>query len=183
MVVAAGSGSRFGSSKQFASLAGKTVLERSVAAAGPVSDGVVVVLSPDLGESEMAEIAEQVSADRYVAGGSTRSESVRHGLGVVPSTADVVVVHDAARPLATSKLFESVIDAVRDGQPCATPVVPISDTIFEVDPQGGFVRRVDRDRHVRIQTPQAFRRDLLEKVHVDNPEGPDDTGWVAASGI
>src|SRR5438132_4449459 len=92
IVVAAGSGTRFGGPKQFASLLGRRVLDWSVAAAAAVSDGVVVVLPPDRLEPGA------------VAGGATRSASVRAGLAAVPTAADVIVVHDAARPVAGKDL-------------------------------------------------------------------------------
>src|SRR5437868_5102558 len=101
IVVAAGRGRRFGGPKQFEPLLGRRVLEWSVAAAEAVSDGVVVVVPRDRLEPGA------------VAGGATRSASVRAGLAAVPSSAEVIVVHDAARPLAGKELFDRVIEAVR----------------------------------------------------------------------
>src|SRR4051794_41319434 len=101
IVVAAGSGTRFGGAKQYAPLAGRRVLDWSVAAARSVADGVVLVLPAqdvDDGEHEPA-------VDVVVAGGASRSASVRAGLAAVPDDADVVLVHDAARPAASPRLL------------------------------------------------------------------------------
>ena len=91
-----------------------------------------------------------------VAGGATRADSVRAGLAAVPEDADIIVVHDAARPLATSSLFAAVVDAVRsEGADAAIPVLPVADTVKRVE--GATVRStVDRDGLVAVQTPQAF---------------------------
>ena len=110
IVAAAGSGSRFGAAKQFLDLAGVSVLDRSVCTAARHSDGVVVVvpaselagLIMSLESNELPDRAEW----RVVPGGSTRSESVRNGLVAVPENAEVVLVHDAARPLASDSIFE-----------------------------------------------------------------------------
>ena len=107
VVVAAGSGDRFGQPKQFALLAGRPVVEWSVAACRPAVAGVVLVL-PE------GRLDRTYGADRVVAGGPSRSASVRNGLAAVPADAGVVVVHDAARPLAGPALFMSVVAALND---------------------------------------------------------------------
>src|SRR6478609_5115950 len=94
IVVAAGSGTRFGGAKQYAPLAGRRVVDWSIDAARSVAHGVVLVAAPaDAGEEEPA-------VDVVVAGGATRSDSVRAGLAAVPGDADVILVHDGARPAA-----------------------------------------------------------------------------------
>ncbi len=110
--MAGGSGRRFGAPKQFIELAGRPVIAWSVDAARTVADGVVVVV-PAEGGAPGSEW--KLDADRVVTGGSTRASSVRAGLDAVPKDAAIVVVHDAARPLATPTLFEGVVAAVRDG--------------------------------------------------------------------
>jgi len=191
IVVAAGSGSRFGGPKQHEDLVGRTVLQRSVQTARAVSDGVVVVVAPADGddggdgrdlvgrdfEGRDFEGRDVVGADRVVAGGATRSRSVANGLAAVPSPADVVLVHDAARPLASEVLFRRVIDAVRSGADAAVPAVSVVDTIRSID---GEV--VDRDRLRAVQTPQGFRAGLLRAVHADGGEATDDAGLVEAAG-
>ena len=119
-MVAGGSGSRFGGPKQFSDLAGRPVAAWSVAAARTVADGVVLVVPAagpggggGPGGTDGGPDAPALGADRVVSGGTTRAESVRAGLVAVPDDAFIIVVHDAARPLATGELFTSVVDAVR----------------------------------------------------------------------
>jgi 2-C-methyl-D-erythritol 4-phosphate cytidylyltransferase len=116
-------------------------------------------------------------ADRSVPGGATRSASVRAGLAAVPDSATVIVVHDAARPLAPDALFQAVIQAVVDGADAAIPAVPVHDTIRHVD--GGVV---DRTALVAVQTPQAFRAAALRDAHAAGGEATDDASLVEAAG-
>ncbi len=181
IVVAAGSGSRFGAAKQFSELGGVSVLDRSVSAAARHSDGVVVVVPASESDrlsqdSESGGLAEGLEW-RVVAGGSTRSGSVRNGLGEVPGDVGIVLVHDAARPLASDSIFENVIAAVRAGADAATPVIPVTDTIRYRS--GGVV---DRDEIVAVQTPQAFRAEVLRRVHREVAEATDDVTLVSESG-
>ena len=171
IIVAAGSGRRFGGAKQYEPLAGRRVIDWSVAAARTVADGVVLVVAPDhAGEAEPA-------ADAVVAGADTRSGSVRAGLAAVPSDAEVVVVHDGARPLADAALFRAVVDAVRAGADAAVPGVPVVDTLRAR--AGGTV---DRDGLVAVQTPQAFRAGPLRAAHAGEAEATDDASLVEAAG-
>jgi 2-C-methyl-D-erythritol 4-phosphate cytidylyltransferase len=173
IVVAAGSGSRFGGPKQFAELGGRRVADWALDTAGAASDGVVLVVPSDHVASEPS-IA--------VAGGATRAESVRRGLAAVPATAAIVLVHDAARPFASSALFAAVIAAVRAGADGAIPAVPVADTVKEVDETGVVVATPDRHRLVAVQTPQAFRADVLRRAHATGAEGTDDAALVEAIG-
>ena len=165
IVVAGGRGNRFGGHKQFELIAGRRVLDWSVAAATDATDGVVLV-RPE----------ERLEAGA-VAGGSTRSASVRAGLAAVPADAEVVIVHDAARPLADAALFERVIAAVRDGADAAIPVVPVTDTV-----RYRGTRTVDRSELVIVQTPQGFSAAALRRAHAEEPEGTDDAGLVEQAG-
>jgi 2-C-methyl-D-erythritol 4-phosphate cytidylyltransferase len=169
IVVAAGSGHRFGRPKQYEPLAGRRVIDWSLAAAAEATDGVVAVVA-DGAEPEPA-------ADRTVTGAATRSGSVRAGLAAVPESAEVVVVHDAARPLATVDLFAAVIGAVRNGADAALPGVPVVDTLRRLDGTP-----VDREELVAVQTPQAFAADRLRAVHATEPEATDDASLVEAAG-
>jgi 2-C-methyl-D-erythritol 4-phosphate cytidylyltransferase len=172
IVVAAGSGRRFGGAKQLELLGDEMVVARSVRVAASVCDGVVLVLNPEtMGELHVEGAAVTTS------GGATRSASVRNGLAHVPDDAQVVLVHDAARPLASPELFERVIDAVRDGAAAAVPAVAVVDTIRSVD--GGVV---DRDRLRAVQTPQGFDAAVLRAAHASGAEGTDDAGLVEAAG-
>jgi 2-C-methyl-D-erythritol 4-phosphate cytidylyltransferase len=171
IVVAAGEGRRFGAAKQYAPLAGRRVLDWSLAAARTVADGVVLVVPPDrAGDAEPL-------ADAVAPGAATRSGSVRAGLDRVPAGAEVVVVHDGARPLAGPDLFAAVVDAVRAGADAAVPGVPVSDTLRSR--VGGAV---DRDGVVAVQTPQAFRAAALRAAHAGGAEATDDASLVEAGG-
>ncbi len=184
-MVAGGSGSRFGGPKQFSDLAGRPVAAWSVAAARTVADGVVLVVPAagpggggGPGGTDGGPDAPALGADRVVSGGTTRAESVRAGLVAVPDDAFIIVVHDAARPLATGELFTSVVDAVRvTGVEGAIPVLPVADTLKRVD--GDTVQHsVDREGLVAVQTPQAFDAATLRKAHRTGRDATDDAGLV-----
>lgn len=176
VVVAAGSGDRFGSPKQFAVLAGRSVVERSVTVCRAVASEVVLVLPPD-------RLDETFGADVVVAGGPSRAASVRLGLAAVPPEVDVVVVHDAARPLAGPELFASVVAAVEsgsvDGAVCA---LPVTDTLKRVDAGGRVTETVPRQGLVAVQTPQGFRAAVLRRAHAHDAEATDDAALVEALG-
>ncbi len=173
VIVAAGSGTRFGGAKQYLELAGTRVVDRSVAVAAQASDGVVVVVPAGDVEAESARLA--VSA--VVAGGASRAASVRNGLAAVPNDAAIICVHDAARPLAGADVYERVAHEVRSGAAGAVPVVPVTDTIRRVD--GGAV---DRSTLQAVQTPQAFQAELLRAAHADAADATDDASLVEAAG-
>lgn len=177
VLVAGGNGTRFGGPKQFAALAGRPVLEWSVDTAGRACDGLVIVVPAD----RVADADPAGRADAVVAGGATRSESVRAGLEAVPAGADVIVVHDAARPLAPLDLWLAVIAAVRTGADAAIPAAPVTDTVKEVR-TGGELTTLDRSRLVAVQTPQAFRAAVLRAVHCEGGEATDDAALVEAAG-
>ncbi len=179
VVVAAGSGVRFGGPKQFAVLAGVRVVDRTLAVARSACDGVVLVLTdPDTWDG--------ARPGAVVAGGATRAESVRAGLAAVPADADVVVVHDAARPLAGPDLYAAVVAAVRAGADGAIPGLPVADTLKRVETDasgtGVIVGTVDRDGLVAAQTPQAFRADVLRAAHASGGDATDDAALVEARG-
>lgn len=177
IVVAGGDGRRFGSAKQFESLAGRSVAEWSVAGARSVADAVVLVVPA----GREGDVSLRALADVVVAGGASRAGSVRCGLSAVPEQVEVIVVHDAARPLASRRLFESVVGAVSDGADGAVPGIVVADTVKRV--AGGVVAAtLDRTELVRVQTPQAFRADALRKAHAGDPEATDDAALVEANG-
>lgn len=174
IVVAGGRGERFGEPKQFLRLGDVRLVDHAVSAATAACDAVVVVL-PAGARWDGAPI------ERSVTGGETRAASVRAGLAVVPAGAEIVVVHDAARPLATPALFRAVIGAVEAGADGAVPALPVTDTVKRV--RGGVVvEPIDRDGLVRVQTPQAFRADRLRAAHAAAPDATDDSGLVEANG-
>jgi 2-C-methyl-D-erythritol 4-phosphate cytidylyltransferase len=117
-----------------------------------------------------------------VAGGETRSESVRCGLAAVPAEATIICVHDAARPFASAHLYREVIMQVHAGADGAIPALPVTDTIKQVNSQNIVVATPDRSSLVAVQTPQAFRASVLRSAHASSPEGTDDATLVEAMG-
>ncbi|MHB1781477.1 MAG: 2-C-methyl-D-erythritol 4-phosphate cytidylyltransferase [Acidimicrobiales bacterium] len=177
IVVAGGEGRRFGAPKQFATLAGRPVVAWALEAARSVSAGVVLVLPESA--LETGEWAD--AADAVVAGGDSRSASVRAGLAAVPASADVVVVHDAARPLASRGLFAAVVESVTSGADGAIPGVALRDTVKRVE-GGRVVATLDRDGLVAVQTPQAFRAAVLRRAHEVGADATDDAGLLEQLG-
>ena len=171
IVVAAGGGTRYGGLKQYEVLRGRRVVDWARQVTLRACEGVVMVVPPDRIEHR------EPGAHRVVAGGATRAESVRAGLAAVADDAEIVVVHDGARPLAAIEIFQRVIAAVRNGADAAVPALPVTDTIRDLD--GGTV---DRSRLVTVQTPQAFRAAALRRAHEGEPEATDDASLVEAAG-
>jgi len=195
IVVAGGSGRRFGGRKQFLPLAGHPVASWSVRAANSVADGVVLVVpatcAADADEDDTYGSApapgssgeDALGARFVVSGGATRADSVRAGLAAVPSDAVVIVVHDAARPLASPELFAAVVDAVREGEvDGAIPVLPVTDTLKRVL-NHRVVGTVDRDGLLAVQTPQAFAAGALRAAHAGGGDATDDAGLLEVAGL
>ena len=184
IIVAGGSGIRFGERKQFAQLGDRSVLHYGVEVATSVSEGVVVVVPLDavdrtrelLNDTGLND-SEPVGLVSVVAGGQTRAESVRQGLERVPDNASVVLVHDAARPLATSTLFARVVAEVQAGSSAVIPVVPVTDSIRHVDGHP-----VDRSSLLAVQTPQGFDVAALREAHASGTNATDDATLVSALG-
>jgi len=174
VIVAAGWGERFGGPKQFSDLGGARLVDHAVATASQACDAVVLVV-PDATQWQGAEVA------ALTTGGASRGESVRAGLAAVPVSAEIVVVHDAARPLATAELFASVIGAVRDGADGAVPGLAVSDTLKRVD-DVRVTATVDRVGLVAVQTPQAFAAGILRAAHASGADATDDAALVEAIG-
>jgi 2-C-methyl-D-erythritol 4-phosphate cytidylyltransferase len=174
IVVAAGGGERFGAPKQFLLLGPTRLVDRAVTAASEACDEVILVLPA-------GHVWDGAPVTATVSGGATRAASVRAGLAAVSASADVIVVHDAARPLATPHLFRAVIGAVRGGADAAVPVVAITDTVKRVD-AGRVLDTVPRDNLVAVQTPQAFRSDALRSAHASGADATDDAALIEAAG-
>jgi 2-C-methyl-D-erythritol 4-phosphate cytidylyltransferase len=174
VIVAAGWGERFGGPKQFSDLGGARLVDHAIATAAEVCDAVVLVV-PDATDWQGADVA------ALVTGGASRAESVRAGLAAVPISAEVIVVHDAARPLATADLFVAVIAAVRAGADGAVPGLAVADTLKRVD-DVRVTATVDRVGLVAVQTPQAFAAGMLRSAHATGADATDDAALVEAIG-
>jgi 2-C-methyl-D-erythritol 4-phosphate cytidylyltransferase len=163
VVVAAGAGRRFGSAKQFALLRGREVLEWSLQAmAGhPDVDEIILVLPAGEDGTRYRERWSKIAA--VVEGGERRQDSVAAGFaGLESGPGDIVLVHDGVRPLVSREVISRVIaKAVETG--AAVAAVPVEDTIKET--AGGLVvRTLERDSLQRVQTPQAFRYEVLDEA-------------------
>jgi 2-C-methyl-D-erythritol 4-phosphate cytidylyltransferase len=160
-------------------------VERAVASAS--ISGVVVVAPPGYEDAIRDALGTSTGSAVVVTGGATRQRSVSAGMGAVDPGADVVVVHDAARPFASAALFATVVEAVRAGADAAVPVLPLVDTVKRVR-EGSVVGTEPRDELALAQTPQACRaqllRDGLAKADEAGLDFTDDAGlleWAGAS--
>ncbi|MEO6569970.1 MAG: IspD/TarI family cytidylyltransferase [Ilumatobacteraceae bacterium] len=171
VVVGGGSGQRFGRPKQYETLGDERVIDRAARIARVVSDGTVVVVP-----------AADAVAEHAVAGGASRSASVRAGLEHVPEDADVICVHDAARPFATESLYRRVIEAVVQGADAAIPGLAVTDTIKVVDDGAVVVCTPDRASLRAVQTPQAFDATRLRAAHRGGADATDDAALIEAGG-
>jgi 2-C-methyl-D-erythritol 4-phosphate cytidylyltransferase/2-C-methyl-D-erythritol 2,4-cyclodiphosphate synthase len=181
IIAAAGSGERFGAPipKALIHLGDKTLLAHAISNLAPVVDQVIVT-APAGYESQIQEIVgDEVTV---VTGGSTRSESVRLGLAAVNSTAEFVLVHDAARSLASTALAQSVIDALRAGDVAVIPALPEVDTVKVVDAAGYVVSTPERSTLRKVQTPQGFSYSVLKAAHATPQDATDDAVLVADAG-
>lgn len=177
VIVAAGTGSRTAGSelKQFRWVAGKPMLLHSIQTFQQRPDvAMVVCVLPKAYVGDPPPWIFQCDLDRLLlsVGGRERVDSVANGLEDLPDEARYVLVHDAARPLATTAVIDRVAAAMRAGGAAgagqgAIAALPVVDTIKEVDDAGRIVRTVDRSHLWRAQTPQGFPRDLLERAHAE----------------
>ena len=172
VVVAGGSGARFGRLKQFDEVRGRRVIDWSIDAMLAAAASVVVVV-PEHAQVDLGR------DDIIVAfGGASRSESVRNGLAALPAETTHVLVHDAARPLVTTEVVQSVVDALSDGAAGAVPVVPVTDTLRLV--AGGHVNRSD---YAAVQTPQGFDLAVLRSANESGIDATDDASLLDLLGV
>jgi 2-C-methyl-D-erythritol 4-phosphate cytidylyltransferase len=169
VLVAAGEGTRLGADrpKAFVGLGGEVLLARSLRMLEdhPALDGVVVVV-PEGWEEPATLLADELAAGKVAAavtGGASRAESVAAGLAAVPDEADLIVVHDAARPFASAELLSRVLAALGEAEG-AVPGVPVTDTVKRVD-GGCVVETLDRAHLVAVQTPQGFHAGVLRAAY------------------
>ncbi|NUO38614.1 MAG: 2-C-methyl-D-erythritol 4-phosphate cytidylyltransferase [Gemmatimonadaceae bacterium] len=191
VIVAGGSGTRVGGGelKQFRWVAGKPMLLHSVQTFMARPDvGTVVVVLPSQYAGDPPPWLFQCDVDRLLVslGGRTRSESVANGLDDLPDEAEVVLVHDAARPLVGAATIDRVVSAVRAGR-SVIAALPVVDTLKQVDDDGRIVATVPRDNLWRAQTPQGFPRRVIVDAHrrarADRIEATDDAALLERLGI
>ena len=191
VIVAAGSGQRVGGAelKQFRWIAGKPMLLHSVQTFMARPDvALVVVVLPKAYAADPPPWLFQCDVERLLVteGGRERMESVANGLSDLPPSVNVVLVHDAARPLVSEALVDRVVQAARAGT-AAIAALPVVDTLKEVDETGRIVRTVERARLWRAQTPQGFPRDAIIAAHVaarrDGATATDDAALCERIGL
>lgn len=189
IVVAGGTGRRMGAAvpKQFLSLAGRSLLDRtlSTVSSSPDVHGIVLALPPGLPDEGKEAYRRFPKVIAVVDGGPRRQDSVRNAIGAVPPESRIILVHDAVRPLASTALFARCAKQAEDSG-AAVPVIPVRDTVKSLDPETGTLVTRDRREFLRAQTPQAFRADILrdayEKAGREGRTGTDDASLAEAAG-
>lgn len=181
IVPAAGRGVRFGGAapKALQLLADRPLLSWAVESLSAVCDVVLVAAAADCVEA--VQVA--VPTAQVVVGGAERSDSVRACLAALPSSVEYVLVHDAARPLASVELAARVLDALREGAQAVVPGLPVADTIKSVDEAGWVVSTAYRPALRAVQTPQGFARTTLDAAHASAGDATDDAGLVEQLGV
>ncbi len=172
--------------KVFLRVGGETILERAVrvfATHPRIGRVVVAVTDPRAATRALGRLAGRVV---LVRGGAERQESVRAGLGAILETeADIVLVHDAARPLVPRTVVDAVIEGAQKGGAAVPAIVPTS-TVKRVAADGRVEETVPRERLRLVQTPQGFRASILRRAHAqaarDGFRGTDDAALVERTG-
>lgn len=185
IIVAAGEGRRYGSTKQYALLRGRPVVEHTLAQfeAHPAVDGIVLVMKEEAGGRSYRKRFGKIVA--VSGGGDRRQDSVGRGFEQLDcGPQDIVLVHDGARPLIGPEVIDRVIAKARECG-AAVPVIPVEDTIKETA-EGTVVRTLERRNLSRVQTPQGFTREVLErglrKAREDGFYGTDEAALVERTG-
>ena len=179
IVVAGGAGARFGGAvaKQYLPLGGLRVIDHSLALVRLVcGERVVLVVAADRVDSHGTD------AQRVVMGGDTRSASVRAGLAAVDPDAEIILVHDAARPLVPTAVLARLLEAIEGGADAAVPGLAVTDTVKRIGVSGLVIETPDRSSLMAVQTPQAFRATVLRQVHASGGQATDDAALVEAAG-
>ena len=181
IIAAAGSGERFGATlpKALITLGNRTLIEHAVAALAPIASEIVIC-APAGYEKQIQEL---VGADiTVVTGGTTRSDSVRAGIAALTGKNKYVLVHDAARALASTQLAKNVLAALEKGEVAIIPGLELIDTVKSVDAGGHVTSTPDRASLRRVQTPQGFDLEILKKAHSSGANATDDGALVEAIG-
>lgn len=184
LIVAAGSGSRLGGGlpKQFRPIGGKAMLAHAVdaLASHPAVDAVRMVIGEGQEELARAALGERDVGD-VIIGGTLRSDSVRAGLAVID--ADIILVHDAARPFCPHDVVDRLLAALGDHDG-AVPVLAVADTLAQID-GATLGDPVDRASLARVQTPQAFRTEALKQAYEQStaPDPTDESSVMRAAGL
>ena len=182
IIAGAGMGHRLGAEipKALIQIQGITLLERAFISLSKVVDEIIITAPAGYEEQFKAIVGQSAEV---VTGGVLRSDSIRVALKALSPSVESVLIHDAARALASSALAAKVLDELRSGQSAVIPVLKVIDTIKEID-RDGFVRATpDRSSLVAAQTPQGFNRQVLERAHSASDDATDDAALVEAIGV
>jgi len=182
IIPAGGSGERLGAKipKALVQLAGKTLIEHAVAQMAPVASQIIVAAPAGYEEQFQQLLGSEVTV---VTGGLTRTLSVKKALAYVDKGNEFILVHDAARALASTDLALRVIDSLRAGEKAVIPGLPVVDTIKRVDTDNYVTKTPTRSKLRAIQTPQGFARKVLIKAHSSADDVTDDAGLVEDRGV
>jgi len=182
IIAGAGMGHRLGAEipKALIQIQGITLLERAFISLSKVVDEIIITAPAGYEEQFKAIVGQSAEV---ITGGVLRSDSIRVALKALSPSVESVLIHDAARALASSALAARVLDELRSGQSAVIPVLKVIDTIKEID-RDGFVRATpDRSSLVAAQTPQGFNRQVLERAHSASDDATDDAALVEAIGV
>ena len=182
IIAGAGMGHRLGAEipKALIQIQGITLLERAFISLSKVVDEIIITAPAGYEEQFKAIVGQSAEV---ITGGVLRSDSIRVALKALSPSVESVLIHDAARALASSALAAKVLGELRSGQSAVIPVLKVIDTIKEID-RDGFVRATpDRSSLVAAQTPQGFNRQVLERAHSASDDATDDAALVEAIGV
>lgn len=181
IIAAAGSGERLGADrpKAFVQLAGRTLLEHAFLSLSSVVDEIVIA-APAGWEAEVRKVVGESA--KVVVGGPSRSASISNAMEAVSPDINLVLVHDAARALASSDLARRVLDALAAGEVAVIPALPVTDTIKSINRESYVSMTPDRTFLRAVQTPQGFTRAVLMRAHARGEEATDDAALVESLG-
>ncbi|MGC8867693.1 MAG: 2-C-methyl-D-erythritol 4-phosphate cytidylyltransferase [Elusimicrobiales bacterium] len=183
IILAAGRSLRAGSDKQFLKLNGRYLIEVTLSKFISEVDEIVVALSKDNIEKHLDIFSN--SKIKVVEGGNTRIESLINASRKLSDNSQIILVHDGARPFVSKQLINKMISASKS-YGCAVPVIPLKDTVKEVDINSQkVIKTIERDRHFLVQTPQGYRRDIFERIvkSITNTSFTDDSQIAESLGM
>ena len=181
IIAAAGSGERFGADipKALIQLGDRTLIEHAVSSISSVADQIIITAPAGYEKQIQSLVGDGITV---VTGGATRSESVRIGLSKVSSDAGYVLIHDAARALASPALAQNVVAALKSGDVAVIPGLAQTDTVKVVSADGIVTSTPDRNSMRKIQTPQGFTYALISQAHTSSGEATDDVcAWLISA--
>ncbi len=191
IILGAGSGLRMGlgKNKVLATLRGQTIISHAILAFDKMVDGLILVIKKEddaLIKAALEKTGLQSKINKVVYGGSTRQQSVLQGLLALPEEVERVLIHDGARPFVSKELIGRILCGL-DQHQGVIPVVPVSDTIKEVNSFGQVVKTIPREELMAVQTPQGFHKDVLVRAYQEAAhqgfEATDDASLLERLGI